>query len=47
MNKNVKNILILCIFYGLFDSLWQNSILIIYIEKMMGSPDYVGTSEAV
>jgi len=32
---------------GVFDSLWQNSILINYIEMMMQEPKYVGVVEAV
>ena len=47
MNRNVLYILIICFAQGIFDALWQNSILILYVELMMGDPKYVGKMEAV
>ena len=46
-NKNVKYMLILMIIFGIFDSLWSNTILVSYLEIMMGDPYYVGIVEAV
>ena len=44
---NVKLIIVVCLLQGTFDSLYGSSVLIAYLEIMMGDPYYVGLAEAV
>jgi MFS family permease len=46
-HPNIRYIMIHCLMQGTFDSLWQGSILIIYLQTFMGDPKYVGYIEGI